>query len=224
MVTESNSQGESISKGPPSAVSTGKYATARRCRAGEPGGAKEQKGPELGQLLEDPAKLGGLRDGELRQILVEISALLAMVSARIGSTVGSDQRELAEDAAENLQQLTVSKVAALLDVPKARVYELIRRGQIPALRVGAKNVRVSRVALREWIAGHQEPGEPPSTAYSRSTGRADRLRTRRKAPATARPHSSSPGGAPRGDRPFRRAQGAGQGATSQAESPTGPRF
>jgi len=185
MVTESNSQGESISKGQPSAVSTGKYATARRCRAGEPGGAKEQKGPELGQLLEDPAKLGGLRDGELRQILVEISALLAMVSARIGSTVGSDQRDVAEEAAENLQQLTVSKVAALLDVPKARVYELIRRGQIPAVRVGVKNVRVPRVALREWIFAHHGQGEPTSTAC-RPTRRADWLRTPRKRLATSR--------------------------------------
>jgi len=209
---------------PPIAVPTGKRRMTRPYRAGGRGGEGEQKSAELDELVVDPAKIGKLPDVELGHILVQISALLAMVSARIGSTVGSDQRELAEDAAENLQQLTVSKVAALLDVPKARVYELIRRGQIPALRVGAKNVRVSRVALREWIARHQEPGEPPSTAYSRSTGRADRLRTRREAPATARPHSSSPGEAPRGDRPFRRALGAGQGATSQAESPTGPRF
>ena len=136
----------------------------RPYRAGGRGGEGEQKSAELDELVVDPAKIGKLPDVELGHILVQISALLAMVSARIGSTVGSDQRELAEDAAENLQQLTVSKVAALLDVPKARVYELIRRGQIPALRVGAKNVRVSRVALREWIARHQEPGEPPSTA------------------------------------------------------------
>ena len=148
MGTEANRLGEST--GPPIAASRGMAAT-------------------LADLLVDPAKIGQLSDGELNQILVQISALLTMVSARIGRAIANRQPGVWEETAEYLQQLTVSKVAALLDMPKARVYELIRRGQMPGVRVGVKNVRVSRVALREWIARHQGPEEPTRTVHSRST-------------------------------------------------------
>jgi excisionase family DNA binding protein len=159
----------------------------------------------LDDLLVDPDKIGKLSDGELSRILVQISALLAMVSARIGLTIANGQPEVAEETAENLQQLTVSKVAALLDMPKARVYELIRRGQMPAVRVGVKNVRVPRVALREWITGHQEKNEPRHPAYSHSTAGDDWLSTSNP-PAT--PWSASPRGARRRHRQYGRALGA----------------
>lgn len=180
MGIEANRLGEST--GPPIAASKGMAAL-------------------LGDLLVDPAKIGQLSDGELNQILVQISALLAMVSARIGLAIATRQPEVGEETAEYLQQLTVSKVAALLDMPKARVYELIRRGQMPSVRVGVKNVRVSRVALREWIARHQGPED-------------NWLRS--KAPATPSTHSASSGGAPRHRRQYRRALGAGQRANSRA--------
>jgi len=173
----------------------------------------------LDDLLVDPAKIGNLRDGELSRILVQISALLAMVSARIGLTIANGQPEVAEETAENLQQLTVSKVAALLDMPKARVYELIRRGQMPAVRVGVKNVRVPRVALREWIAGHQEKDETTYTAYSRSTAREDWLRSSK---AVATPSSASPGGAPRRYHQYHRPLGTGRRADPRVNGPAGP--
>jgi excisionase family DNA binding protein len=193
MGVEATGLGEST--GPPIAASRGMAAT-------------------LADLLVDPAKIGQLSDGELNQILVQISALLAMVSARIGRAIANRQPGVWEETAEYLQQLTVSKVAALLDMPKARVYELIRRGQMPAVRVGVKNVRVSRVALREWIARHQGPEEPTRTVHSRSTARDDWLKS--KAPATPSAHSASPGGTPRYRRQHRRALGAGPRANSAA--------
>jgi excisionase family DNA binding protein len=39
----------------------------------------------------------------------------------------------------------------VLRVPKARVYELIRQGRLPAVRVG-RLVRVPEEELRVWIA------------------------------------------------------------------------
>ena len=47
--------------------------------------------------------------------------------------------------------LTAEQVAVLLQVPKARVYELAREGLLPAVRLG-RQIRVSASALDEWIA------------------------------------------------------------------------
>jgi excisionase family DNA binding protein len=42
-------------------------------------------------------------------------------------------------------------VSRLLDIPKARVYELVRRGILPAVRIGERQIRFDEDALREWI-------------------------------------------------------------------------
>ncbi len=47
--------------------------------------------------------------------------------------------------------LTVRQVEATLQLGRTRTYELLRSGQLPTLRVG-RLIRVSRVALEEWIA------------------------------------------------------------------------
>jgi excisionase family DNA binding protein len=47
--------------------------------------------------------------------------------------------------------LTVRQVEAALQLGRTRTYELLRSGQLPTLRVG-RLIRVSRVALEEWIA------------------------------------------------------------------------
>jgi excisionase family DNA binding protein len=57
----------------------------------------------------------------------------------------------------------VEKVSVVLDVPKARVYELIRAGVIPSVRLG-RQIRVDEDQLREWIARGGTPHEPPPEA------------------------------------------------------------
>jgi excisionase family DNA binding protein len=47
--------------------------------------------------------------------------------------------------------LTVRQVEAALQLGRTRTYELLRSGQLPTLRVG-RLIRVSRVALEDWIA------------------------------------------------------------------------
>jgi excisionase family DNA binding protein len=46
--------------------------------------------------------------------------------------------------------LTVREVEVALQLGRTRTYELLRSGQLPMLRVG-RLIRVSRVALEEWI-------------------------------------------------------------------------
>jgi excisionase family DNA binding protein len=50
--------------------------------------------------------------------------------------------------------LTVPEVAAELQIPASTVYDLIRRGEIPSVRVG-KRIRVPKRRLEDWINGRQ---------------------------------------------------------------------
>jgi excisionase family DNA binding protein len=52
--------------------------------------------------------------------------------------------------------LTVAQVEAALQLGRTRTYELLRSGEIPVRRVG-RLIRVSRLALEEWVAQSAEP-------------------------------------------------------------------
>ena len=49
-----------------------------------------------------------------------------------------------------MQMLTVPEVAEILRVSEYLVYELVRRSEIPHIRVGGR-ILISRYALAEWI-------------------------------------------------------------------------
>lgn len=42
-------------------------------------------------------------------------------------------------------------VSELLNIPKARVYELVRENILPAVKIGARQIRFDEDTLREWI-------------------------------------------------------------------------
>jgi excisionase family DNA binding protein len=46
--------------------------------------------------------------------------------------------------------LTAHDLEGVLRLGRTRVYELLRSGELPVIRVG-RNIRVSRDALRRWI-------------------------------------------------------------------------
>ena len=46
---------------------------------------------------------------------------------------------------------TAEFVAMLLDVPKARVYELVRQNLLPVVRIGARQIRFDEETLQHWI-------------------------------------------------------------------------
>ena len=48
--------------------------------------------------------------------------------------------------------LTVTQAGALLGFGRSTVYELIKEGQIPVVRLGPRRVRVPRRELERWIA------------------------------------------------------------------------
>jgi excisionase family DNA binding protein len=58
--------------------------------------------------------------------------------------------------------LTADDVALVLGVPRAFVYTLARRGELPTVRVGERYVRFRDQTVQDWIAG-QETCRPRGT-------------------------------------------------------------
>jgi len=54
--------------------------------------------------------------------------------------------------------LTVEEAARLLNIGRNTCYELIRRGELPAVRLGERIIRVPRFGLEAWLA--REAGLP----------------------------------------------------------------
>lgn len=53
--------------------------------------------------------------------------------------------------------LRIEEAAALLSLSRAKLYVLISRGEIPAVRIGG-STRIDRSDLQVWIAEHKDPG------------------------------------------------------------------
>ena len=47
--------------------------------------------------------------------------------------------------------LTVPEAAGELRIPRTRCYELIQRGELPAVRIGERSIRVNRVELERFL-------------------------------------------------------------------------
>ena len=47
--------------------------------------------------------------------------------------------------------LTVPETAEELHIPRTRAYELIARGELPAVRIGERSIRVNRAELERFL-------------------------------------------------------------------------
>lgn len=47
--------------------------------------------------------------------------------------------------------LTVPEAAEELRIPRSRAYELIQRGELPAVRIGERSIRVNRRELERFL-------------------------------------------------------------------------
>ncbi len=47
--------------------------------------------------------------------------------------------------------LTVPEAATELRIPRSRCYELIQRGELPAVRIGERSIRVNRGELERFL-------------------------------------------------------------------------
>ncbi len=88
----------------------------------------------------------GFRDGELPDVEDPVRDHRAPSHGDHGSL-----RRVPIPRAEPPMLLTVVQVEAALQLGRTRTYELLRSGEIPVRRVG-RLIRVSRLALEEWVA------------------------------------------------------------------------
>jgi excisionase family DNA binding protein len=56
-----------------------------------------------------------------------------------------------QDASEKRGWLTVLEVAEELHIPRTRAYDLVARGELPAVRVGERSIRVNRRELEKFL-------------------------------------------------------------------------
>ena len=47
--------------------------------------------------------------------------------------------------------LTVPEAAEELQIPRTRCYELIQRGELPAVRIGERSIRINRLELERFL-------------------------------------------------------------------------
>ena len=74
--------------------------------------------------------------------------------------------------------LTVPEAAEELRIPRSRCYELIQRGELPAVRIGERSIRVNRaelerflLATRRVVAGTVEVKANPTRAAKEAVGK-----------------------------------------------------
>jgi excisionase family DNA binding protein len=54
--------------------------------------------------------------------------------------------------------LKVPEAAELLGLPKTRAYELIQQGELPAVRIGERSIRVNRLELEKFLLENRRVG------------------------------------------------------------------
>ena len=136
----------------------------------------------LRELLEAPQQTKSLQPGAMAEVLGELVLLLARLLVQASGIPGTSPVTDPEDPD---RLLTVRETAALLSVRPPHVYELVRRGTFPVVRVG-RFIRVRPGDLQGWIEDQREKevdtqfqsslGSPPpmSTSYTRTRGRKTR--------------------------------------------------
>lgn len=56
--------------------------------------------------------------------------------------------------------LRPTEAAEALGIARSRVYEMIRDGELPVVRIGTKSVRVPADALRAWVENRTTEADP----------------------------------------------------------------
>jgi excisionase family DNA binding protein len=102
------------------------------------------------------------------ELAIALLLRLAIAQSAIATALASRALEGGSTGSHDGDRLlTPRDAAAMLQIPKAHVYELVRRGQLPSTRLG-KYVRLPLRDLRVWIESRQRrplvTGVPPVIA------------------------------------------------------------
>jgi len=100
-------------------------------------------GPALADLIVDPSRINDLDPDEARVLLTQLAMLQAPLLAKALATPAA----AVKDPAEAL--LLVPDAAVRLGIKASYLFELIRQGQVPAVRLGPKYVRLHSTVVAE---------------------------------------------------------------------------
>jgi excisionase family DNA binding protein len=59
---------------------------------------------------------------------------------------------------ESRNWMTVPEAAMYFCVPRSRMYDLIQRGEVPAVRLGPRSIRVSRTEAEQFLRENRSAG------------------------------------------------------------------
>lgn len=167
-------------------------------------------------LVKNPDRVGEVPPESIPALMTELAAVQARLVAQLLNAEDVGRRNGDENDAERL--FAIADVADRLRLTKAYVYELIRQGRLPAVRIG-KYLRVRAADLSRWI--EEQLGQVDKHLYDTYNFKHDRPR--------AAAHPQGNGAYPsriRGPRRRRseldRPPGAGRNRDSRASGETDP--
>lgn len=108
--------------------------------------------PTLDELAEHPERAAELKDEERRRVVSQLAALIVLLESSAVAITPVSKVAPPEPRAERL--LTVPATAERMGFAKSYIYEIIRRGELRAVRRG-KYIRVRESAVDEWVRAHE---------------------------------------------------------------------
>jgi excisionase family DNA binding protein len=108
--------------------------------------------PSLDALAAEPA---GVAELGIDEVELLIARSVTVQSALLNRLLTVPRRGYETRPESDLYQLDAVHVANLLGVPKDFVYDLIRRGMLPSIKVG-RYVRVPGDRLRQWLQDREQ--------------------------------------------------------------------
>jgi len=108
--------------------------------------------PSINELVTNPARLTELPAEQRRRLVARLAAMILVLESGEDAPAPPPAAERPEQHDDRL--LTVEEAAKHMGFAKSYVYEMIRRGDLQAVRRG-KYVRVRQSAIDDWITRHE---------------------------------------------------------------------
>lgn len=115
-------------------------------RSGQTGGGAGENPQQITLTLTVPPEFYNL----VAQIAVRLAREEVLFSEQEGPTGRPDNPVSPGAKTEEDLILTVEQAARLLRTSKNRIYDLIKKGDIPFVRFGPRSIRIPRPALAQW--------------------------------------------------------------------------
>lgn len=125
--------------------------------------------PTLLELLQTPERAAELPAEERCRLVSQLAALIVVIESSSARPVEAPVPQGRDSARDDDRLLRVPEAAEILGFARSYIYELIRRGELPAVQSG-RHVRLRRSALREWARRHEQLDKPLDTMLSFSRG------------------------------------------------------